>query len=463
MQEKPGKDKFGIDWSREAGSRFWRRPALDRRLFFRHLGSAVAGYFMLPGRPFETLARGAGRPVGTAKNVIFVLMSGAPSHIDTFDLKEGSWTPAAFSPTSYGDLRWPQALLPKLAEQIDNIAIIRSARAWAVAHGLSQTWVQIGRNPLSGLSKIAPHIGSVVSRELRPSNSDNTLPTFISLNATTGPGEGYFDPVHAPFYNAGGAAIANTTHALGAPVFDRRYGFLLEMDAETRYAADITSAVNQMEQFNLNSRLMMYNSRIDQVFTLPTDERVRYGNTAFGNACLTARNLLRSRMGTRFVQITVGGWDNHANIYTTMLNAANAASGARQFDLGLGTLLADLKADGLLDETLIVAMGEFGRTVGQLNTTAGRDHHLQQSILVAGAKVKGGRAIGKTNDIGSDVVQTGWSMDRYIRNEDLEATIYSALGIDWTKVYTDDPLGRGFSLVPDNQGIEYGPVHELWS
>jgi uncharacterized protein (DUF1501 family) len=217
-----------------------------------------------------------------------------------------------------------------------------------------------------------------------------------------------------------------------------------------------------MEQFNLSARKLMYNANVDRVFTFDAAERTRYGNTGFGNACITARNLLRARMGTRFVQITLGGWDNHSNIYTTALNAGAANSLGRQFDAGLGTLIGDLKREGLLEETLIVALGEFGRTVGSLNNQAGRDHLLTQSVLVAGGGVRGGRAIGKTDAQGLNVVETGWRGGRNLRAEDIEATIYAALGIDWTKAYYDDPFGRGFYLVPNNQGEEYAPVTELW-
>jgi hypothetical protein len=456
------KNKFGIDWTTAQGSYFWARPALDRRVFFRHLGSAVAGSFFLPGRSLETVAKGATPTIGTAKNVIFVLMAGGASHVDTFDLKEGAWTRPAMEPTSYGDIRWPRGLLPKLAEQIDNIALLRSVRSWALVHGLSQQWVMIGRNPLSGLSKIAPHIGSVVSRELKA--ADRTLPGFISLNAGSGPAQGYLEPEHAPFYvSPGGGGLGNTTHPLGPAGLDRRYGLLLELDAETRSGVDLGPAIDEMEQFNTAARLMMYNATVDNVFRFDANERARYGNSGFGNACITARNLLRANLGTRFIQITSGGWDNHSAIYDGgALNPSNAASVGRTFDAGLGTLIADLKSDGLLDETLIVAMGEFGRTVGALNGQNGRDHFPQQAVLVAGAKVKGKTAIGVTDSIGRETLEPGWRAEREIRAEDVEATIYSALGVDWQKVYYDDPLGRGFALVPTNQGHEYLPVHELW-
>jgi Protein of unknown function (DUF1501) len=446
----------------DTGTHFWRRPAIDRRVFFQHAGAAVAGSFFLPGRSLETIAKGASTPVGTAKNVIFVMMSGGPSHADTFDLKEGAWTLPAMEPTSYGDLRWPRGLFPKLAEQIDSLALVRSARAYALVHGLVQSWVQIGRNPLSGLSRIAPHIGSVVSREL--GDPAAVLPAFLSLNSGGGPAQGYLEPRHAPFYvNPGGNGLGNTSNPVGAANFDRRYGLLLELDAETRAWGEIGPSVKEMEQFNLSARTLMYNGDVDKVFTFDAAERARYGTSGFGNACITARNLLRARLGARFIQITVGGWDMHTNVYTgNALNPSSATSTGRTFDAGLGTLLADLKNDGLLDETLVFCLGEFGRTVGPLNSGGGRDHFFTQSALMAGAGVKGRRAIGKTDAIGSVINEFGWAGNREIRPEDFEATIYSALGIDWTKVYHDDPLNRGFALVPTNQDEEYKPIHELW-
>src|SRR5690349_10600240 len=117
------KDRFGIDWSNKTGSFFWARPQLNRRMFFTHTASAVGGYFLLPSRPMETIACAAASPIGTAKNVIFVLMAGGPSHSDMFDLKEGAWTPSFMAPASYGDIRWPQGIMPRLADQLDNIAL----------------------------------------------------------------------------------------------------------------------------------------------------------------------------------------------------------------------------------------------------------------------------------------------------------------------------------------------------
>ncbi len=203
----------------------------------------------------------------------------------------------------------------------------------------------------------------------------------------------------------------------------------------------------------------MYNPDVDTVFTFDQATRSLYGNTAFGNACITARNFLRSEFGNTIRADHAGRLGYALQYIWRKRGLAGANSYVRQ---RFGRSVADLSSDGLLGETLIIAMGEFGRTTGAPNGQSGRDHFLQQAVLMAGARVKGRQAIGKTDERAFAVVEPGWSQDRQIRPEDIEATIYSALGIDWTKVRYDDPLGRGFEYVPTNQGLQYAPINELW-
>ena len=177
------------------------------------------------------------------------------------------------------------------------------------------------------------------------------------------------------------------------------------------------------------------------------EDRARYGDTRLGNACVMARNFLRSRHGRQLIQIDSTGWDNHEGIYAGALNAADPNSLARQFDRALARLIGDLALDGLLDKTLVVAMGEFGRTVGPLNDSSGRDHYPQQAVMVAGAGIRGPKAIGATDRQGSATVESGWRRAGDIRAEDIQATIYSALGVDW---------------VSGLRGEDCGTVEELW-
>ena len=450
-----GKDYFGKDWANAPRSKFWRGMHLSRRVFFQNLSAAVGGYFLLPsGQASAQTTVGSGR----AKNCIFVLLSGAPSHTDTFDLKVGSWTPSYFNPTTYGDILWPQGLMPKLAEQMDSIAVVRSVRAWATAHGVAQTWAQLARNPANALARLAPHIGSVVSLEMGA--KDRTLPAFLSLNVGTGPSEGYLKPEHAPMYiSPGGGGLPGATHPDNETVFNRRRDLALSLDADLRAEARYGEATEDFVTFNESARKLMYNPKVSSIFTFDAAQRTAYGNTGFGNACVTARNLLRANLGTRFVQITLGSWDHHLNIYAPN---ANLQVMTRTLDNALAPLMADLRQDGSLDETLIVVMGEFGRTVSALNEQNGRDHHPQQSVLFAGAGIRGRKAIGETNPIGSFVTEPGWSGNREVRAEDIGATIYSALGIDWRTVRKDYPLGRGFEYIPGAENGEYTPINELW-
>jgi uncharacterized protein (DUF1501 family) len=200
----------------------------------------------------------------------------------------------------------------------------------------------------------------------------------------------------------------------------------------------------------------MYNDTVQSAFSFTTTERAVYGNTGLGDACLLANKILRADKGTRFVQITTGGWDNHSQIYGVLPNLT------QPLDRALSAMIDQLKLDGLFDSTLIVMAGEFGRTVGPLNNQNGRDHFLQQFAVLAGGGVRGGRVIGTTDATASATVNPGWSRDRDVRAEDIEATIYDALGINWTHIRYDDPLKRGFEYVPFANYDIYGPIRELF-
>ena len=208
---------------------------------------------------------------------------------------------------------------------------------------------------------------------------------------------------------------------------------------------------------------MMYNQAVTQAFTFSAADSQRYGvanaGNSFGNACLVAKQILAADQGTRFIQISLGGWDMHSDIYgLANPNGTNMFTLGPQLDGGLAALIDDLKAAGLFDSTLIVMVGEFGRTPGPVTAAGGRDHFLLLSAMLAGGGIKGGKVIGATNADNSAVTDYGWdptngnplasANQRYVRPEDLESTIYSAMGIDWTTIRYDDPFKRGFEYVP---------------
>ena len=464
-QEKINRELRRNPWTRQA---FFNRPHWTRRRFFELVGAGVGGAFLT-----EKYAKAAdvsrysgvtANPKGTAQNVIFVLLNGAPSHTDTFDLKVvPNVTPTAFNPETINGMLFPTGLMPNLAKSLTNgdFAIVRSMQSHALVHSLAQTWNQIGRNPAAALGNIAPNIGSIVAiekdKERRPGQ---IFPSFLALNSGGGVGSGYLPATFAPFkVNAAGGGIANTTNPDGQTVFTNRLGLLHSLDDNLRIDSPNGTPLDDYNDFYKAAQGLMYNPVVNSAFGFTTAESAQYGSTALGNACLVAAKVLKANQGTRFIQVTSNdGWDMHTNIYA----AGSLPARTKTLDNAISALLNDLKAYGLLQDTLVVMCGEFGRTVGALTAAGGRDHWPQMFAFFAGGGVKGGRAIGATNATGSTTADYGWSQDRFVYPEDVEATIYSALGIDWTTIRRDDPLGRGFEYVPQTGAFQFYPVHELW-
>ena len=448
---------------------YFKRPHVTRRGFFE-AGAGLAGSFLfLP----ESL-RGAAEkqtakvtPLAKADNVIFILLTGAISHVDTFDFKRlNGVTPSAFGGAKINGIDWPTGLLPKMADRFNDFAIVRSMRAWALVHSISQTWTQIGRNPAGALGDVAPNIGSIVALEKEVSRRpDQVFPTFVALNASGGVGQGYFPALYAPFrLNTSAPSLpgmANTVSAGGQARFNAAYERMRQFDGSLR--GGNIGDFRDYDEFYESAKKLTYNPTVTRAFSYTQAESAEYGGTVFGNACIVARKVLEADQGTRFVQINAGQFDMHDNIYGDLdPDADNLQVLGKMIDVGFAKLLVDLKATGMLDRTLIVMGSEFGRVPGPLNGNKGRDHFMQHSVVFAGAGIKGGRTIGSTDAAGAETVDPGWSRQRDIRPEDVEATILSATGIDWTTVRTDDPLGRGFEYVPESANDVYGPINELW-
>lgn len=448
---------------------YFRRPHWTRRNFFQVLGAGVAGSYLVKEARAEVCSSQNVTPQNTAKNVIFILLAGAPSHVDTFDFKmTDGVTPAAANPATINGILWPTGILPKLGTMTKDFAIVRSIKAHALVHGLAQTWTQIGRNPAAALGNIAPNIGSIVALEKTAERlPSHVLPTFLALNSDNGVGAGYLDAKFAPFkVNPNAAGLPNTQNSFGQGRWQEMFAALRSEDNVLRVNSPLGKPAEDMDGFYNAASGLMYNPAVQNVFTFSAADSQRYGNTAFGNSLLVAKQALTANQGTRFVQVTVGGWDMHVNIYGPNGNVTqgnNIFTLGKTLDNAMGALLGDLKGAGLLDETLVVAVGEFGRTP-RVTAAAGRDHYPNQFALFAGGGVKGGKVIGATNADGSSITDFGWSQNREVNTEDIEATIYSAMGINWTNICYNDPFGRGFEYVPQSSGLNYWlPINELFS
>lgn len=447
---------------------FFNRPHWTRRGFFELLGAGVTGSFL--SRKYAKAADIArysgvtGSPKNTARNVIFILLNGAPSHTDTFDLKVVSGvTPTTFTPDTINGALFPTGLLPNLAKNLQNndFTVVRSMQAHALVHSLAQTWNQIGRNPAAALGNIAPNIGSIVAIEKDKERAPGQVfPTFLALNSGGAVGSGYLAASYAPFkVNAAAAGITNVTNPDGQTTFNNRSSLLHSLDDNLRIDSPYGMPMEDYNDFYKAATGLMYNPVVNAAFAFTTAESAGYGTSTLGNACLVASKVLKSNQGTRFIQITSNdGWDMHQNIYA----AGSLPAKGKILDAAVSALLNDLKANALLDQTLVVMCGEFGRTVGPLTGAAGRDHWPQMFAFFAGGGTKGGQIIGATNSTGSTTTDFGWSQQRFVYAEDIEATIYSAMGIDWTTIRHDDPLGRGFEYVPQTGPFQFYPVHELW-
>ena len=443
---------------------------IDRRVFFKTTLGGVAGYFASPLNVLAAppVTRQLGAPtLNTAKNVIFILMRGAPSQIDTFDLKVGSWTPADFNPTTVGDMDFPEGLFPNITTQLGHISVVRSMQSTALVHPLLQNWTQIARNPTSATGPIAPNMGSIVALETESARrSDQPLPGFVSLNSAGRVAkQGYFGGLYAPFdVIADPDGLAGLSNPVGEDLFNARYDMLQLLDSQNRTPSQYGTVLEEMHDFYSSARKIMYEPVVNDAFSFTDLDSERYGGSELGNSCIVARNILAGDLGTHYVQINSAGWDHHQDIY---LEDAGLRQRAAELDPALSTLIADLAStpgtagQTLLDDTRIVAKGEFGRTIGDLTSRDGRDHYFVHFAIFAGGGTVGGRIIGRTTPDGRFVEDPGWSGNRPATAEDIAATIYSALGIDYTTVREDDPLGRGFPYVPSTPWQAY-PITELF-
>ena len=379
---------------------------------------------------------------GKAKQVVFLYMSGGASHIDTFDPKPGSPTngPTRAIDTPVTGVKVAHSL-PELAKRMGDVALIRGMSSKEGNHERARYLMHTGYPPTPTVTHAG--LGSILSHEL--GRKEAALPEYVAIN---GPGArpGYLGVQHAPFAvqvrapNGGmdergqgrrnnrrnsGPIVQNLELANGMTNErrDRRIGLLEQLN--TRFGKDRTKAVGEAQSamFQRARRLMdtPQNSAFD-LAKVDADTIERYGKSRFGMGCLLARKLIDEDV--RCVEVLMGGWDTHEDGY----NRVQALNG--QLDRAAAALLDDLKASGRLDETLVVWVGDFGRTP-RINTTRnGRDHYPRAwSAFMAGGGVQGGRVIGKTDARGETVT------DGLVKPEDFYASIAHATGVDGSKTF----------------------------
>ena len=457
-------------------------PRLSRREFCRVGAVSVVGGSLLPmAGNLNASSDQSVEPRGGADCVISLNLVGGPSQMDTFDVKELKPTPQDLDiRTTHLGYRWPYGLLPGLATVLDDILVVRSMAAWETLHNLAQYYLQVGHPFNPARVREMPSIGSVIAYELLgKAKESDFLPPFISMNYPAGAvngtliRQGYLNSSAAPLtldVRTGGNMPFMLDEAY-KDRFNRRLDFLRSFDS-SRQSPSVGTPQELLEwdAFSRSAEKMIKSPRIAGIFELPEAERRRYGGSPFGDACLVARNMVAAESGARYILVSQSGWDHHGDIYGKDVDGLMEDRRARgglykncgDLDPAMTALLTDLKklesknGGTLLDRTFVVAAGEFGRTPGELTDIKGRDHWpAVRAGLFAGGGVRPGRVLGATNDAGGAITRFDWHQNRPIYPEDVTATIYSVLGIDWTKKIGGTPSGREFQYVEPMSGTNY--------
>lgn len=448
---------------------------LNRRSLLKLGALSVAGFDI---SPFAARVRAQSRvtPRGNAKTVIFLNLQGGPSQMDMFDVKHGKWAPenrdVRKAPQGY---EFPYGLLPKTAAVLGDLAVIRSAQAWETVHSRGQYYLQTGHAVSPARVEETPALGAVIAHEfLDRRRSTDFLPPFVAMNYES-------STMYGPLQTEG--SLASDCSPLTLDLRDGNLPFVLDAAEQARYARrwemlkqmdtsrlglDDSSpqGMRQFESFGRAVNKMLTHPKISSVMKLAPEDRKAYGSSPFGDACIIARNMVAADAGARFLLVTQPGWDHHGAIYGKD-SKGGLYKTCGDFDPAFAALMHDLKRLKLFDSTLVVCMGEFGRTPGELTPLAGREHYADTMFAVfAGAGVKGGRVYGATDEQCAKITEFGWSGNRPVYTEDVCATIYSALGIDWSKRLTKMPSGRDFVYVDPAAGtkvVNFREVADLYT
>ncbi|MSR32410.1 MAG: DUF1501 domain-containing protein [Gemmataceae bacterium] len=418
---------------------------LYRRDFLR-MSALGVGATSLSGW-MSVLAANAAKSSTNQKSCILLWMDGGPSHKDTFDLKPESEGAGEFKPisTSAPGVQISEHF-PKLAKWMHKAAVLRSMSTGEGAHGRAKYFLHTGyKEGQGGLTY--PSLGAIASMEKGVPGFP--IPNFITIGGNRSYGSGYLGSAHQPLVVADAArGVENLKPLVGENKFDGRVSLLQEM--EKAFHKDYGSEAGAAHQTTYQRAVTMMKSSQAKAFDISQESaavRSAYGSTKFGDGCLLARRLVET--GVRFVEVVLGGWDTHQDNFERVKNLST------QVDSAMSALLKDLQERGLLDSTMVIWMGDFGRTpkINQRGPKPGRDHFPRAwSSVMAGGGIKGGQVIGKTDKNGASVE------DRPVSTIDFMATACTGLGIDFTRSI-QTPIGRPIRLVEKGAN----PLKELFS
>lgn len=425
--------------------------------------AGVARATTVGGSHGGALATGAARETrgGTSpgrrarvKSCILLWLDGGPSHLETFDLKpqapaevRGPFRPIS---TAVSGIQICEHL-SETARVMNHLTVLRSLTSPLGEHGLANHYLLTGYEPVPALTY--PHFGAVVSA-LRPAHAAAILPPHVALPSAGGVGAGFLGAAHEPFVIARDPARPDFQvpdldlfPEVDANRLERRREFLQALD---RWQERVEAQAPTDPAFAQAFRLVT-SPQAKSAFDLTQESpqtRARYGPRTFGQSCLLARRLVEREVP--FVTVHSSGWDTHQNLVRDLREGyAGADPGVGlipTFDRGFAALIQDLADSGRLDETLVVAMGEFGRTP-KINPQGGRDHWPRVfSAVIAGGGVRGGQVLGASDRVGESPAE------QPITPKDLAFSLYSLLGLDpQHELLTTDgrpvPLNQGGQMI----------------
>lgn len=440
----------------------------SRRDWLRLTSAGFFGGAMAPW--FPALAEQAAGDPARRRACILLWMSGGPSQLDTFDPKPEHENGGEFEPieTSVPGIQVCEHL-PKIAQQMEHLAIIRSMSTKEGDHTRATYLAHTGYLPQGPIRY--PTLGSLFSKELGDDSSD--LPNFVSIapNRLLSPGAygpGFLGPQYAPLIVGDLARgslqvgeddtlqVRNIELPRGVdhPQLDGRLGLLNTL--QTGFAASRPDVTIESHRLAYEKAVRMMRSQAVSAFTLDDEDdalRDAYGRNPFGQGCLLARRLVER--GVPFIEVSLNsadntqgvGWDTHQD------NFEGVRSMCEVLDPAWATLLEDLKTRGLMESTLVIWMGEFGRTPQIVGDRTGRDHFpAAWSTVLCGGGVRGGQVVGRTSADGMRVEE------RKVDTHDLLATVCGALGVD-PLTQNISNVGRPIRIVDP----EATPIEEVLS
>lgn len=392
---------------------------MTRRHFMQHAAgaSAMVGSSLALG---HTLRARADELRANHKSAILLWMGGGPSTIDMWDLKPGAVTGGPFRPISTtGDMQICEHL-PQIAQQMHHLSVVRSMSTREADHDRGRYYMHTGFVPNPNIEH--PSYGSVVAHELMSGRYDLQIPPFVSVGGAS-QGAGFLGMAWSPFSVGSDGRIRNLDMNLDDTRLMQRMKTLELIEGgfigQRRGPAAEDHQKILQKTFELMSSQQMEAFKVDKE---PEQVKQRYGENGFGRGCLMARRLVE--VGVPFIEVDLGGWDNHNGIHDTLSTQLLPT-----LDQAMSALVEDLDQRDRLKDTVILWMGEFGRTP-VINADAGRDHWARcWSVVVGGGGIKGGLAVGETDSEGRQVTTEPFA------SEDLMATVCRGLGISLETTY----------------------------